>query len=253
MPGTGWRAGGLRQPGHRAFDHVTRAIQHKPSDCAKFAVSGRRITLEPLRTPTRCRRSSRLRRTARGDRSSAARGSPARAAEGPAWLLHFLRLNLRQRDFGLLRRRRRLLHPLHRLLFDLGRLRRRGLGLLHGRPDGDVLVLDLGRTAFDRRQRARRWREGWSVLPVCGHTTTQPLPRSPRVPSRLSRRPRSSGKARSFPADAARKHSLFGRRRFQPDQSELEISGITQAVHHLHERAIAEVLSARTNIVCRPC
>ena len=35
--------------GHRAFDHVTRAIQHKPhDDCARFAAGGRRIALEPL-------------------------------------------------------------------------------------------------------------------------------------------------------------------------------------------------------------
>jgi hypothetical protein len=35
--------------GHRAFDHVTSAIQQKPhDDCTRFAASDRRIALEPL-------------------------------------------------------------------------------------------------------------------------------------------------------------------------------------------------------------
>src|SRR5450755_3255634 len=55
-------------------------------------------------------------------------------------------------------------------------------------------------------------------------------------------RPRSSGKDRALPTDATLARSLPGCRGFQPDQSELEISGIAQAVHHLHELAKAERL-----------
>ena len=49
MPGTGWRGWRIASSlaiqdvvpggfGHRAFDHVARAIQHEPHDnCARFA------------------------------------------------------------------------------------------------------------------------------------------------------------------------------------------------------------------------
>src|SRR5450631_1411021 len=67
-------------------------------------------------------------------------------------LLHFLRFDLWQGDVGLVWRRWRLLYPLDRLLFNLGPLWWCSLRLLHGRSDGDVLVLHCRRTAFHWRK-----------------------------------------------------------------------------------------------------
>src|SRR5579883_3539323 len=54
--------------------------------------------------------------------------------------------------------------------------------------------------------------------------------------------PTPSARRHAVPADAARTRSWFCRRRFQPDQRQLEITGIAQAVHHLHQIAIAQRL-----------
>src|SRR5262245_47601889 len=76
------------------------------------------------------------------------------------WLFDVLGLGFRERDVGLLwrRRRRRLLHG---FVFGLGGLWWRRVRLLHRGTDRDVLILDLGRAALHRRERHDNG--GWNV------------------------------------------------------------------------------------------